>query len=142
MNSTPIIIERTYEAPVSKVWKALTDVQQMKKWYFDVPDFKPIVGTEFRFTGGTEEHQYLHICIVKEVIPEKLISYSWRYDGYEGDSLVTFELFQEGQRTKVKLTHSGLETFPQSNPDLASKNFLAGWTDILGTSLKNFLEEK
>jgi len=70
----------------------------------------------------------------------KKISYSWRYDGYEGSSLVTFELFDEGGKTRVKLTHSGLETFPASNPDLAAGNFLEGWTMIIGKSLKEYLE--
>ncbi len=33
----PFIIERTYNAPVSKVWSAITDKDQMKQWYFDIP---------------------------------------------------------------------------------------------------------
>jgi hypothetical protein len=40
----------------------------------------------------------------------------------------------------LKLTHDGLETFPQNNPDFAKKNFATGWTEIVGESLKKFVE--
>ena len=76
-----------------------------------------------------------------EVINQKKLSYTWRYDGYEGDSLVTFELFKEGDKTRVKLTHEGLETFPASNNDFAPANFLEGWAYIISTSLKEYSEE-
>ncbi|HEY8895376.1 MAG TPA: SRPBCC domain-containing protein, partial [Niastella sp.] len=59
---------------------------------------------------------------------------------YEGNSFVTFELYPEGNGTRLKLTHEGLETFPM-NPDFAKKNFMEGWTQIIGTSLKEFLEK-
>jgi uncharacterized protein YndB with AHSA1/START domain len=142
VNNEPIIIERTYNAPASKVWKAITDKDDMKQWYFDLPEFRPEVGFEFQFMGGKEDgKQYLHLCKVTEAVPEKKLAYSWKYDGYEGISFVTFELFEEGMRTRLKLTHAGLETFPASNPDLAKENFVKGWTEIIGTSLLQFLEK-
>lgn len=136
----PFIIERTYNAPVSLVWKAITSKEEMKKWYFDFSEFKPEIGFEFQFEGGTEEKTYLHLCKVTEVVENKKLAYSWRYDGYEGDSLVTFELFEEGQSTRLKLTHEGLETFPAIK-DFAKGNFVAGWTEIIGKSLKEFVEQ-
>ncbi len=36
-----VVIERTYNAPVEKVWKALTDVDQMRQWYFDLKAKSP-----------------------------------------------------------------------------------------------------
>lgn len=140
MKNEPIVIERTYDAPIAKVWKALTDKNEMKQWYFDLAEFKPEVGFAFQFSGGPPEKQYLHLCIVTEVIAGKKLTYSWRYDGYEGNSHVTFELFDEGNKTRLRLTHTGLETFPMSNPDFAKKNFVEGWTEMLSTSLKRFLE--
>src|SRR5205085_2254044 len=42
-----VVIERTYDAPLEKVWRALTDETQMKQWYFPtMPAFKPVVGFE------------------------------------------------------------------------------------------------
>jgi uncharacterized protein YndB with AHSA1/START domain len=139
MNPTPIVVEYTYDAPADRVWQAITDADQMRQWYFDLPDFKAQVGFAFQFTGGTETKQYLHLCEVTEVIPERKLSHTWRYDGYEGNSEVSWELFPEGDRTRVKLTHAGLERFP-ANPDFAADNFRMGWNDILGKSLKHFVE--
>ena len=137
----PFVIERSYNAPIEKVWNAITDKSQMKQWYFDLDDFKPEVGFEFRFDGGSDDKIYHHICKIVEVVPNKKLKYSWKYEGFEGMSYVTFELFEEGKTTTVKLTHEGLETFPQNNPDFAKESFMQGWTYILGTSLKNFLEK-
>ena len=140
MKSEPFVIERVYNAPVEKVWNAITDKEAMKQWYFDLKEFKPEIGFEFQFEGGSEEHTYLHLCKITELVPGKKITYSWRYDGYEGNSFVTWELFPEGDQTRLKLTHTGLETFPMNNPDFAKKSFMEGWTQIVGESLKKFVE--
>lgn len=142
MTHEPFVIERTYNSLIETVWKAISDKDEMKKWYFDLPDFKPEVGFEFQFIASDDQSKkYLHLCKVTEVIAVKKLTYSWRYDGYEGNSFVSFELFEEGNKTRLKLTHAGLETFPASNPDFAKENFVAGWTHIIGTSLKDFLEK-
>jgi uncharacterized protein YndB with AHSA1/START domain len=141
MNEEPIVIERTFNISIGKVWKALTDKDQMKEWYFDIAAFKPEVGFEFQFEGGKDDKRYLHLCKITEVIKEKKITYSWRYEGYEGISYVTFELFAEGDKTRLKLTHKNLETFPKINPDFAKENFVGGWTHIIGSSLPAYLEK-
>jgi len=140
MEREPIVIERTFNASADKVWQAITDKDKMKQWYFDLAEFKPEVGFEFQFSGGTKEHTYLHLCRITEVIAGKKLTHSWRYDSYPGDSFVTFELFAEGDKTRVKLTHAGLETFP-AEPDFKRENFVMGWTDIIGRSLKEYLEK-
>ena len=134
-----IILERTFNAPVARVWKALTDVDQMREWYFDLKEFKPQVGLEFEFIVEHEGNRYHHLCKVTEVVPEKKIAYTWRYKGEPGDSLVTFKLFPEHDKTRLKLTHTGIETFPKT-PAYARKNFEAGWTAIIGSELKQFVE--
>ena len=134
-----VIIERTLNAPIARVWKALTDVDQMREWYFDLKKFKLEVGFEFGFVVEHEGNTYDHRCRITEVIPQKKIAYTWRYKGEPGESLVTFELLPEGENTRLKLTHSGLETFPKT-PAYARKNFEAGWNTIIGTELKQFVE--
>lgn len=142
MNNEPVIIERSFNSPAIKIWKAITNRDEMAKWYFNLKEFKTEVGFEFRFSGGpSPEKQYQHICVITEVNYCKKLTYSWRFDGYEGNSYVTFELFAEGEnQTRVKLTHAGLETFPANNPDFAKHNFATGWTGILDQSLKGYLE--
>ena len=140
-SSEAIVLERTLNAPVAKVWQALTDVDQMRQWYFDLKEFKPEVGFEFEFVVEHEGNKYHHLCRVTEVIPQEKIAYTWRYKDEPGDSLVTFQLFAEGEKTRLKLTHTGIETFPKT-PAYARKNFEAGWTAIIGTELKQFVERK
>jgi uncharacterized protein YndB with AHSA1/START domain len=135
----PLVIERTLNASAARVWRALTNKDEMKRWYFDLKEFKPEVGFEFEFTVEHEGFKYCHLCKITEVIPQKKLAYSWRYQGHEGDSLVTFELFADGGKTRLKLTHKGLETFPKL-PAFARKNFMKGWTEIIASSLENFLE--
>jgi len=134
-----IILERILNAPVARVWKALTEVDQMREWYFDLKEFKPEVGFEFEFIVEHEGNSYHHLCRVIEVIPEKKIAYTWRYKGEQGDSLVTFQLSPEGEKTRLKLTHTGIETFPRT-PAYARKNFENGWTAIVDSELRPFIE--
>lgn len=136
-----VIVERTFNAPVAKVWRALTDAEQMREWYFDVNGFRPEVGNEFEFVVEHEGNTHHHLCRITEVLPERKLAYTWRFKGQPGDSLVTFELTPEGETTRLKLTHTGLETFPQT-PAYARKNFEAGWTSLIGTELKQFVEKK
>ena len=140
MNNQPFVIEREFDAPVAIVWDALTQKEHMKKWYFDLEEFKAIRGFEFVFTAGAEDMEYKHICTVTEVVPNKKLDYSWRYEGYPGNSLVSFELFDEDKKTKLRLTHVGLESFASAGPDFSVEKFAEGWTFIIGNSLKEFLE--
>jgi uncharacterized protein YndB with AHSA1/START domain len=135
-----VVVERTFNAPVARVWKALTEADEMRVWYFDLKEFKPEVGFEFEFSVEHEGVNYHHLCKVTEVIPQKKIAYTWRYKGQPGDSLVTFELFSEGDKTRLKLTHTGIESFPKTAA-YARKNFEAGWTAIIGSELKQFVEK-
>ncbi len=137
-----IIIEQTLNTPVDKVWEAITELQNMKSWYMNaLTDFRAEAGFETMFTVHHEGKEFIHLWKVTEVIPRKRISYEWKYAGYPGNSLVTFELSAAGRKTTVKLTHTGLESFlPDRHPKLARENFLAGWTALIGTSLKQFTE--
>jgi uncharacterized protein YndB with AHSA1/START domain len=140
MNNQPIVIECAFNVSADKVWDAITKNEQMKNWYFQLADFKPVVGYEFQFTGKADENtEYLHLCKVTEAIVRKKLTYSWRYDGLPGISFVSFELFAEGKKTRLKLTHTGLESFASGGPHFEKQSFENGWTYILGKSLTNFL---
>jgi uncharacterized protein YndB with AHSA1/START domain len=142
MKTEPFVIERILNVSSEKVWKAIADREQMKQWYFDIADFKPELGYEFTFNGGSQDKTYVHLCKITEVEPGKKLQYSWRYDEYPGISFVTFELFPEGNITRLKLTHEGLETFPTDNKDFARSSFEGGWNYIIGKSIVEYLEKQ
>lgn len=142
MNDQIVTIERTFDAPVTFVWRALTEKELMKQWYFNLPEFIAVVGFTFEFTGGPEDGpQYKHVCVVTEAVPNQKLTYSWRYDGYPGISHVSFELFEEHEKTRLILTHTGLESFPQEVQDFAIGNFEKGWNDIIHQSLTTFIKQ-
>jgi Uncharacterized conserved protein len=143
MKAEPVIVERTLQAPISKVWKALTDPRQIKSWYFDIESFKAEPGFEFVFYGGDNEVQWAHYCKVLEAVKEKKLSYTWSYDEFPGAiTTVTWELFAgDNNTTIVRITHTGLEKFPQDNKNFRRQSFNDGWTYILGISLKDYVEQ-
>lgn len=141
MENKTIVVEQNFPVSASIIWDALTIPERMKDWYFDLPEFKPKVGCEFSFWGGpAEDRQYNHICKITEAIPNKRIAYSWQYAGYPGLTEVSFELTESDDSTTVKLSHSGLESFPDDVPDFARENFVEGWTWIIKTSLNEYIK--
>lgn len=133
-----VILERTYNAPAVKVWSALTDVDKLRQWYFNVTGFEPKVGYKFEFTGESDCAEYVHLCEVTEVEENRKIAYTWVYKGLEGHSVVSWELFPEGDNTRVVITHVGLDSFPK-HKDFARESFTGGWTYYLEEALEKFL---
>ncbi len=142
MSDNPVIVETLLDAPVSKVWKAFTDREEMKKWYFSMDAFEPVQGFEFSFEGGPPGGiRYIHRCRILESIPGKKLVHTWCYEGYTGESILTIELEEHGSQTFIRLSHAGLESFPSDNKDLAKENFVAGWNEIIKKSLPAYLEK-
>ena len=138
-----VIVERSLNAPIDVVWRAITDLDEMKRWYFPtIPAFKPKVGFKTQVDTEHEGVIYEHLWEITEVIPGRKISYHWKYKGFPGDSVVTWELFSEGSTTRLKLVHSGLETFAEINsPNFGRGSFFGGWTFFAG-KLEKYLEKK
>jgi uncharacterized protein YndB with AHSA1/START domain len=144
MRDGSVIVEYVYDAPVERVWHAITNVEKMRQWYFPtLVEFEPEVGFETMFDVPHDGKMFPHIWKVTEVVPNKKISYEWKFGGYPGNSLVSFELFDEDGKTRIVLTHDKLETFRGDiHPDLAKQNFVLGWTQFIGTALKGFVEKE
>lgn len=142
MNSEPIIVEETFNTDVETVWKAITDINRMKKWYFNmIPSFKPEVGFETKFNVESGDRNFIHLWKVTEVIPLKKISYNWKYENIPGDSFVLFELFDQKGQSKLRLTHQVTESFPDGIPEFNRESGVEGWNYFIKKSLKEFLEE-
>jgi uncharacterized protein YndB with AHSA1/START domain len=134
---TPFVLELVYDAPINKVWQALTDENRMRAWYFpQLMKFEPIVNFEFVFFNDGSLYQ--KEWRVTKVEDGRALAHSWVYKGYPGSSEVTFELFKEGDKTRLKLTHTGLASFP-TDAHFARHRFEEGWKQILGINLKNHL---
>jgi len=143
MKKDVIVIEKVFEVPVKRLWKALTDKHELQYWFFNLQGFKAEPGNKFQFMGGHDPNiQYRHLCEVLEVVPLKKLSFSWKYEGYPGESRVCFELWDQGGFTRLRLTHSGIGSFPMENPDFALHNFDEGWNQILGESLSNYFKKE
>ena len=128
-------------APLDKVWNAITNKEQMKNWYFDVPDFEPKIGNNFSFYGGDENEEYHHFCEIVDLIPNEKLKYSWTYPEISKEkTLVKWELKPENEGTIVTLTHKGLEAFEHLGENFKIHSFRKGWEDIVGKSLKEFVE--
>ncbi len=136
---TPIKRTQTFESPADKVWAALTNKQQMKKWYFDIPDFELKEGAVFNFYES-EARQFHHRGTVKEVVPNQKLSHTWTHPSHsKGESLLTWELQPQGDKTIVTLTHEGIENFADAGPDFSKANYEMGWDAILNIQLRNHL---
>lgn len=142
MKIEPIIVEQSYRSTIERVWKAITDEDQMRRWFFPtMGSFRPEAGFQTEFDVQANDLNYLHIWRVTQVVPLKRLVTEWRYGGYAGDLSVVWELAWENNLTKLKLTCEGLESFPRDNPDFSRESCVGGWNFFLCDRLKKFLEQ-
>ncbi len=143
MDNNSVIITRDFDVPIHLVWRAITDKDWMKEWYIDVPEFKTYVGFKFEFWGGEQgERKWNHLCEITEVIPQTKLAYTWKYEGYDGMSEVSFELSHISNGTKLKFEHTGIDTFPVLVEELSIENFEIGWNQAINVTLVEFLSNK
>jgi len=134
-----VLSEHIYNVTIERAWRALTNKEEMRIWYFpQVEEFKPIVG--FKFVFADDGSPYQKLWRVTHVEEGRVLSHTWDYKFLSGSSLVNFELFEEGGRTRLKLTHTGIGSFPD-DAHFARERFVSGWETILGNNLKNHLEK-
>lgn len=139
--SNPIIVEYKVNAPIERVWKALTDKTEMRSWYFDIPDFELETGKVFNFYEPGDEKKYHHQAEVVEIIPEQKLKHTWTYPEFSNEkTMVTWELQPQGNETLVKLTHDGIDNFSDLGENFSQNAFTEGWNGIIGQSLKPCLE--
>lgn len=139
----PIVVVSRINAPVSNVWKAISELPLMKKWYFDaIPAFKAEVGFETSFQVHNEGRTFTHEWKIVNVVPEKQISYKWKYKEYPGDSIVHFYLESKGESTLITVKAIVLEDFPDEIPEFRRESCEGGWTYFIPGRLKSFLEKR
>lgn len=135
------VLERHFKASPAKVWAAITDPEKIRGWGLHVDDFRAELGFTFTFVGGApEDPPFHHTCTVTELIPGQRLTYSWKYDVHPATTYVRWELFPDGEGTRLVLTHRGLDQFAASDPLLTRENFDGGWTEIVGVLLRGQVE--
>ena len=137
-----VVIKQRVNAPVEKVWNALTDKAQMKEWYFDIPDFELGVHKEFNFYEPGEEKKFHHHGQILEVIPQEKFKHTWSYPEFSKDkSIVKWRLEEDQDGTVVTLTHKGLEYFDHLGSDFQKESFESGWSTLISENLKKYVEK-
>lgn len=137
-------IEKRIElkAPVSRVWRALTDHLEFGEWFRVKLDGPFVVGQ--RSTGRMTYPGYEHVkwvAVVQRMEPERLFSFSWPHpksfekDAYSADSsddpttLVEFRLESTANGTLLVVTESGFDKLPGDLRLEAFRRNEGGWTE-------------
>lgn len=132
-------IEKRIElkAPVSRVWKALTDHKEFGDWFrvdLEAPFAKG------RTARGKITHPgYEHVvwqAVIKDMEPERLFSFTWHPYAIEKDvdyskepqTLVEFRLEKTATGTLLLLTESGFDKIPAGRRPEAFRMNDGGWT--------------
>lgn len=145
MNSKeePIVVVQRFDTSIENVWNALTVLHEMTQWYFpNIPSFEPVRGFTTKFIVKVEDRIYPHIWKITEVLPKKKIEYEWKFDGYTGSSISLFELAQDGNQTKLKLTATVIEKFQDNIPEFKRDSAVGGWNYLIKESLRDYLNAK
>lgn len=153
MSPDTIRIERILDAPRETVWRWLVEPELRKQW-FAGGALQPRVGGEIELVFDHDNlsaddvpyppHYAEFRCAtaretITEYDPPRVVAFTWD-GGKEG--VARFELFEEGTRTRLVLTHSGI-TGPAP-----MANFGGGWhshlavlqAKLAGGVVRNFWE--
>ena len=124
--------EIVIDAPAAKVWEHITDSKKIAGW-FKPNNFEARVGTVF--TIECHEDEGTMSGVVKEMIPQKKLVYTFQSKVTKVETLVTITLAAEGKSTRLTLIHSGWDALPPEEQNI-SDEFDGGW----GGFLKNLQE--
>ena len=126
-----ISIERTFNLPVTTVWKAWTESESYKKWASPKEYTSPSSSIDVKIGGkylnsmkGPDGKEIWSTGTYKEIIPLKKIIYTDNFSDSKGnvvaasdynmpgewarENIVTVEFEEEDGKTNMKLQHTGL----------------------------------
>ena len=140
---TPIKVEQYFNSSPAIIWKALTDPEEMRQWFFEqIPDFRAEVGFYTEFTIVNEGRSFTHCWTIREVVPEKKIAYRWKYPEYTGDSNVHFEIEARDSGSLLRVSTEVLEDFQDDIPEFKRESCQAGWEYFIQNRLPEYLDQK
>ncbi len=153
MNSS---IEKRIElkAPISRVWRALTDYREFGEWFrvkLDGP-FMPGQVSRGQITYPGCEHIKWE-ALVQKMDPERLFSFTWPHPksldkanyspdySQEPTTLVEFRLEKTAGGTLLVLTESGFDKLPSDRRLEAFRRNDGGWTEQM-KNIENYVAQK
>jgi len=142
---TELVIYRVFDIPIDKVWKALTEPEEFKKWWgpkgftCSSSEMEARVGAKYlNCMKGPDEKEYWSTGTVKEVEPQKKLVVTDSFSDDKGniklasdynmpgnwpkELLITFELEEADGATKLRLQHEGV-------PDEMHDECRKGWNE-------------
>ena len=134
----PNQIEKRIElkAPVSRVWRAISDYREFGTW-FKVNIEAPFVAGQ-PAEGQITHPGYEHVrwkAVIQKIEPERLFSFTWHpyaidpavdYSG-EPPTLVEFTLEETATGTRLRVVESGFENVPAHRRAEAFRMNDRGW---------------
>ena len=109
-----LTLHRVIDAPVEAIYAAWTDPAMLRRWL--APGNATVVRAVAEVTvGGTflvemraaDGTRWLTRGLYKEVVPNRRLVHTWRWEGSDIETLVTVEFEPESAgRTRLTLTHS------------------------------------
>jgi len=134
------------QAPVSRVWRALTDYREFGEWFRVKLDGPFVPGQVSR--GQITYPGYEHVkweAIVQKMEPEGLFSFIWHHSldpnadiANEPTTLVEFKLEKNESGTLLTLTESGFENLPENLRLEAFPRNDGGWTEQM-KNIENYV---
>lgn len=132
-----ITFEFDLRHPPEKVWRALTIPELLNEWLLPVTGLKLEPGAAFTFKtqpfpgwDGTVN------CQIREVEPQRKLSYAWVVGDMELDTVVTFTLEPTEEGTRLFLVQSGFK--PSQKQNWGGARY--GWK-MMGGKLVDLLEK-
>jgi uncharacterized protein YndB with AHSA1/START domain len=144
-------IEKRIElkAPISRVWRALTDYREFGEWFRVKLDGPFVAGQISR--GQITYPGYEHLkweAVVQKMEPERLFSFTWhpyaidQKEDYskEPPTLVEFRLEETAAGTLLLLTESGFDKIPAARRIEAFRMNDGGWAQQM-TNIENHVAQ-
>jgi uncharacterized protein YndB with AHSA1/START domain len=141
-------------APVARVWQALTDYREFGAWFRVKLEEPFVVGKVAR--GQITHPGYEHVqweALIEKIEPERLFSFTWPHAksldkatyspdySNEPRTLVEFRLEQTATGTLLTLTESGFDQLPADRREAAFRGNEGGWTEQM-KNIESYVAQK